>query len=316
MKNINNVGILSFNVQYFKSASVNKIRDELDKIHLKKSVNVICLQENISNVDLKIKGFKKITECKAEPHSSENKKTHLCNSIYIRESIGALILEPLHFAKGEYNVERCAVAAEVSGFVIVNVHLCGGRYEDKEFVKLQNKKVEMMNKIISKYQPDIILGDFNGEPCSQAALEPLKSYKLYKKIKGNDIEIFWKYYSYVHYILRAEGYNPAYTKSQVPRTSIYGTTPDWFYYNHETVSPKGEPVLYHHLNKLSDHLPIEMNFRESDYTTEEKINMLKARRKKLKHEFKNTIVKYKIENLKYGDTILINKLNKLGWKKY
>ncbi len=62
-------------------------------------------------------------------------------------------------------VPRCALLFhEHKGLKIVILHLVGGPYDDLLYETLLNAKEEQLAKVVELWNPDVIVGDFNGAP--------------------------------------------------------------------------------------------------------------------------------------------------------
>lgn len=122
---------------------------------------------------------------------------------------------------------RTAAAVDIgNGIVVVNTHLPGGRFEDRDFRNRVTYKRDMLRDILEAYDfPAVICGDFNGAPDDGDALA---GYNVYRELAtAVDREVFTEYYAGVHTFLRSVGY-----ESIAPRpasTSRFGTCPDWIY---------------------------------------------------------------------------------------
>ena len=113
------------------------------------------------------------------------------------EGVGVYSKFTLHdikvITKKMYNMKnRNSIIVTINGIKIANLHLSGGRYDDKkifilDFNNLLNDKVKLLNDVI-KELPDIILGDFNSVYSSndKKLQEYINGqYKYFKNIKNN-----------------------------------------------------------------------------------------------------------------------------------
>lgn len=130
---------------------------------------------------------------------------------------------------------------------IANVHLCGGRFDEKDVVtrkipvddKLNTMKTETLSKIISgksSAKPDIIIGDFNSD--MYGAIDPATAKnRIYLTNLGfNDNMIqAWNSAPFTfikenHYIL-APYVKTGDSPLQIMKTSAFGPTPDATYFS-------------------------------------------------------------------------------------
>jgi exonuclease III len=206
--------LVSLNVAGYEKGSAKKFKSRFRKVH----PDIICLQEDIEDEDPTPTEKKKTwTITKAETGEDT-----LCNSIY--SSLKMKKHDAMSLAKN-CPVGRSAVMVELSnGIKIVNLHLCGGRFDDSNFQSLQNEKEQELTRILQKWKNiDIILGDFNG------STKVPTSHPIYSKLDTQTAKKqFHKYYSGGHRFLKSKGYVAV--KIEEP-TSVYGTTPDYIYYN-------------------------------------------------------------------------------------
>jgi hypothetical protein len=179
----------------------------------------------------------------------------LANNIYIQEHMlnGHLWenfkITPLD---NECNTNRCASGLEINGFILVNVHLCGGRFDDKKKEQHLRAKQEEIANVLT-WKPDLIIGDFNAEHKV--------TYNL------DQVSDTWKF-SHLP-LLDKNGYLPAYTRQQVGPTSAYGPTVDWMYYDSKKTHPIGEPEMFDTLKegekkRLTDHNGVFMVFQKGE----------------------------------------------------
>lgn len=126
-------------------------------------------------------------------------------------------------------VPRCAAVVNVQGVCIANVHLSGGRFDDAKAAYLLGLKTRQLETVLQR-SPDIVVGDFNGEPVvGRVANAYAKT--LDKLVSEAEFKSF---YTDGHALLRKQGYAPVLPgkgQSEAPVTSMFGTTPDWIYYN-------------------------------------------------------------------------------------
>ena len=82
---------------------------------------------------------------------------------------------------------RCAIVLTIDGLVIVNLHMCGGRYDDPMFQDEKETKKEQILAVIQAIgrNSDLIIGDFNSEADPQLAINSLAEYGLYKSLSAS-----------------------------------------------------------------------------------------------------------------------------------
>lgn len=194
--------IVSVNVAYFKNDDGRIFRNLDDS-----SADLICLQEcDQDTFDEKFFHLDLINF-----HRTDSPR------IYIRRGL-SVVVEVVPSRKS-LDIIR------IAGKVIANIHLTGGRHDDKEFRDLVDFKSEELKFIVSEYHPDIIVGDFNAELNESAALYHLSSYPLYKSLNRKDKFTFCQYY-FINMSWILNEYNQAFREVEFGPTSIYGGTPD------------------------------------------------------------------------------------------
>ena len=155
----------------------------------------------------------------------------MSNSIYVKKEI----YNDIEFNKSvdiTYKDSiRCSSLIKIYGITISNVHLTGGRYDDQKYEKYENAKSIQLDNLVSKFKPDIILGDFNSESVDDEVKKSIKDYKLYKKLEQNQKSKYINYSLSGHNYLLNKKYTKAYEENDVRPTSVYGGVPDWVYYN-------------------------------------------------------------------------------------
>lgn len=245
--------LLTYNVQFYNDASPTKISNALEKI----DADVILTQEDIFQNSMNIKGYKRISQCQAEIFDSFN-GDKLSNSIYLRSTINYKDIPSITFFPQQISdTPRCITLCEIEGMVVANVHLTGGRFEDPQFKNLIDDKVNIMKELITKYKPDIIAGDLNGEPKPSESF--IKHIKERIDVTLENLCEYWCYYACVHSYLVKKGYRPAYTMKEIGATSSrFGTTPDWVY--HRPGLKVTQVKNLQSLGKLSDHTGVLVTF--------------------------------------------------------
>jgi hypothetical protein len=140
---------------------------------------------------------------------------------------------------------RCASGIEVKGKKIYNVHLCGGRYDDKNVFANDSKsiglKISETNKLI-KNNADIILGDFNSTIIPEgydykypiSLLQKNEQNKEFNRVKQEKWSA-WQQGPITNLIVK--GYETTYSNEDTtnlndiePTTNRGNTTVDWIFY--------------------------------------------------------------------------------------
>lgn len=225
--------------------------------------NILCLQEayktdRLDSLQNNIKNkyfYSKSSKC-------NQNKTFILNKNQIKYNY-----ESYKYLKKQ----RCAVISIFDGIKIANVHVLGGRFEDKEYKSLQDAKKNQLEQLVNTYKPDIIVGDFNSGP-DKCNINKLTNYL--EKIITNNINEKNKYtnylYSGVEY-LHAQGYKyagiPNHKTSLRGGNITKGIPIDLFWYNPNTIKVSNYNVIqlqsYKNNNKniyASDHKPIKITF--------------------------------------------------------
>ncbi|CAF4974139.1 unnamed protein product [Rotaria sp. Silwood1] len=228
-----------FNIQFYKTSIATKPIADFILAH---EPDVVCLQENFYFSDWHLmtlaplnldKEYFLANDCKAE-HVTGN--VHLSNTIYVRKKY-------FNFTQALSNVNlritdetpRCSSIIQLFDTKIANVHLSGGRFDDKNFKKLQNHKYLQLKRLIDINDPDIILGDFNNENSEAAMMKQLNNYEFYQNLDTLSKDEFINYYySGSRYLHDQTDYVPAYNETIIGSTSIFGGTPDWVYVRNQT----------------------------------------------------------------------------------
>jgi len=252
------VNVLTLNVQAFESCG-----DECEKIFSKMSSykpDIICTQEDLIDSPFseiaEAYGYKLVDQCEAEWHSG----TKLSNKIYTGKDV-KVTESGSKMLKGGCETPRCAVFAKIGGVVIVNLHMCGGKFDDSLYDKLSDTRSNDIRDIIRTIKPDLIVGDFNSEPTSESSLKTLSRHPMFKGLSHEEKEKFLEYYTSHHQTLEESGYLPAYTVKTVGKTSIFGGTPDLMYYNPDSLNVKTvKNTEYFIENGLSDHNGVVVKF--------------------------------------------------------
>ena len=238
--------ILSLNVEfhtnmYKKFKASPDALSALSKVIKSTDSDVICLQEDVVKDDLtltewlgnKSPKYNLVNQCLSHPVAA-GVGSFLSNSIYALDGLNVDHSMDEGFSKIE-NItsnsladKRCAVFALIEGVLIANVHLTGGRYDDQNYSKLGEIKRDQLQKVLAA-DPDIILGDFNGDLI---LADQLDSYSAYSSLTPSNQDEFRKYWIAGHKLLSDTGY------VRVPfieETSVFGVRSDHIYYKPDRV---------------------------------------------------------------------------------
>lgn len=157
----------------YESCLKNENCDSLFKMFNDASANIdiICIQEDLENNQKSIKGLSNYilaSSCIAEPLN----ETYLVNRIFVNKSISHLIEEVKNLnITTNCRVPRCAVYMKINNVSLVNIHLCGGRFDDPYYNDLQDTRHNQIKSIFDQlgFVPDLIVGDFNTEATMEDA---------------------------------------------------------------------------------------------------------------------------------------------------
>lgn len=248
--------LMTFNVQNYETANVDKIHQFIESI----GADIVCLQEDNSNMIKKhdnLSSYEVKSYCLAE-FEVWKWGGHLTNTILVKKELAPFVESLVQNNKDyiyEYcPKERCAATIKLNnGIVISNLHLCGGRFDDPNYQGLTKEKDYSIRKLINKYHPDIILGDFNGEKNPQMAKNRLITHPIYNKLTNESRkQQFLEYYTSGHKVLENNKYQDTYQGDYDKLiTSKFGGLPDWIYINPNKVSFKN--TVIHNTLHLSDH---------------------------------------------------------------
>lgn len=139
---------------------------------------------------------------------------------------------------------------------IANVHLCGGRFDERTHclneTTLKDAKLDLLSKIVGS--ADIVLGDFNSDFL--AFTQNSTSKLQFLKGLGCSEKNAQAWHDAPYKLMQREGYRP------VPMdgpTSMYKTLPDGIWFS-DDVHLKGKVVLDALTKKASDHNGIMASF--------------------------------------------------------
>ena len=127
---------------------------------------------------------------------------------------------------------RCAASVRFRGLVVSCVHLCGGRFDDRDYARLLDAKYDALRRLVEGVRPDVIVGDFNAERSDARMRRSLQGYPWYRSLAASERARFRRYYRACHRYLEEIGeYEPAYDDADPAfRTSeLSGGVPDWVY---------------------------------------------------------------------------------------
>jgi len=234
----NEIVLLTLNVQAYLEGSRFAIQEAIEQTN----ANIICIQEDVEHSSMFLEDdTMNVFRCVTGEHI--DKDIQLANTIYT--SLPVQHSETLNLTGCP--VGRCAVMIEIQYPIplrIVNVHLCGGRYDDRRFRQLIHVKEQQLKQVVGKWHPDVIVGDFNGQ------LEPknLDTHPVYRQLTlESDKLLYVTYHTSGHDYLKSQDYKPV---SNQEKTSRFGGTPDWIYIRKNINISKAEIVPFLH---LTDH---------------------------------------------------------------
>lgn len=256
LPHVNHLSILTFNIQAYITCDKNNNCEEMYDVLNETHADIICLQENIVNhIRPTFGSYHLVSYCETE--------RYLVNSIYVHRSL----LRYIH-GVNQYNITcscptpRCATVIKIGHISIANIHLCGGRFDDKDYTKLTIIKADEVHQLIKKIKPDVIVGDFNAEATMEDSVTQLKNYPLYQQLSTTEKKEFIRYYTSHQIELSTYNYHPAYNRGQIGATSIYGGTPDWMYYNPIKLNPDASQLI--DMLDYSDHNAVFVQFSLTD----------------------------------------------------
>jgi len=216
------LSLLTLNVEAYEDGSRDEIKDRIHEI----GADVICVQEDVFKKSMKFRQKQEIISCQTGEKIDGKQNTWLANSIY---SFVPLVNAKTLDIQESSPVGRCAVMVQVAnGVTIANVHLSGGRFDDIHFRHLIHTKTMQLRTVVEKWHPDIICGDFNGEPN----IRSLRTHPVFKTLSTTDKLLYAKYHTDGHHYLKKEGYVSV---NMEKSTSRFGGTPDHIYFNPNAV---------------------------------------------------------------------------------
>lgn len=244
-----------FNVQAYESASKQQVGQFVAK---KMDVDILCVQEDRLSAG-HFPGYTRVSVCRAESAPWLSPKEYLANSIYVKAALASEVRD-----RGALSLPgepaRCATAIKLAdGLILANVHLSGGRYDDPEFSSLLTIRADQLRAVITKFSPDIIVGDFNGEPSKASAKAILANYPLYGALSASDKNLFLEYYLSGHQYLKSQGYRLV--TARTGTTSAFGGKPDHVYVR-TSIRAVGAPKVVNAIKAgVSDHNAITLKLR-------------------------------------------------------
>ena len=162
--------LLTLNIQGLTSAKegVGSIQGVL---HSPPIADVVAIQEDTSSRHAPLsREHRQVARCQAEPLRG----AYLLNTLWVHRDLetGARALPSLQMQQN-CPVPRCASVIRLAdGLRIANVHLCGGRFDDRKFRELVDVKRRQMKQllgqglrtpchpVLDEVRPDVVMGDF------------------------------------------------------------------------------------------------------------------------------------------------------------
>jgi hypothetical protein len=180
---------------------------------------VICIQEDRASNDWRqLRDYTALNQCCTNEA--------LCNTILVHNSIAAYSRVGLMVKMNACTTQRCFCGAHLFGdFQLFNVHMCGGRFDDKDHAANARAKESEAAQML-QYAPDLIVGDFNAEPTEARARQTLARHPTYSKLNSSQKNSYLDYYLSGHKHMQSRGYQPHFPNKS---TSEYGGTPDGAY---------------------------------------------------------------------------------------
>lgn len=252
--------IMSVNIQSYDTCKIDDICGNLFGIINFSGADIICLQEDLENNQESIKGLYNyilVSSC----HAEQIYDTYLVNRIFVHKSIINLVEEIKNLdISNNCKVPRCAVYIKVNNMSLVNLHLCGGRFDDVYYRDLHNTRYDQIQSIFKHlgFIPDLIVGDFNIEATIDEAKKTLQSYPFYTKLSPYEKQRYIQYATSHHALLNHHGYQSAYTQHDIGPTSKFGGTPDLAYYQPNRLMPISFNKIY--LLEYTDHNGVIITF--------------------------------------------------------
>jgi endonuclease/exonuclease/phosphatase family metal-dependent hydrolase len=217
--------VATINVQMMNHGGPRRVgRRVYNRLH---RAHVICVQEDLVEPGLTIPHFDLAVRCVGEPIGDRG---FLCNSIFVKRGLVVkdTAVVTLPSAEGRF-VPRCALLCTVKGVRIANLHLTGGRYDDRQAhvaPDIKDLQVHRVLQLDPRRAPDIVVGDLNGQP----GLLPPSAVAYQATLPSMAAKSFPAFFSGGHATLRNAGYQPVLSRTSEPHvTSVFGTSPDWIY---------------------------------------------------------------------------------------
>lgn len=275
--------LLCWNVQGYNAATAESVA----RFIAAQNADIVCLQEDIADVDIELERYITVAACRGEPvpaswvrrartgslesddnddddadddDDDDDDDSFLANTIIVKTELQKIAIGDNVGIGEACTTERCAAVLHLRGLVIANVHLCGGRSDDKDFRSLANEKANEIAKVVERFAPHLIVGDFNGERNRIEAETTLRDYPAYRDLSVVEREQFMTYYLSAHRWLTAHGYEPAFTEAAVRPTSAFGGVPDWVYVRRDSGIVVQSVRRIDAIPELSDHNALLVNF--------------------------------------------------------
>lgn len=210
--------VMSFNIQAFITS---KQRQSVAQFIQNTNADVVCIQEDTA--DNKWPELSDRYYVAAQCTTAEN----LSNTILVQTKHKITDARSYDITRS-CRTSRCGCSVNFYGHVITNVHLCGGRFDDRYYMTMTQSKAEELDFMVVAVNPDIVVGDFNAEHTPELAVRTLAKHPVYKNLSMADQATYLRYYISGHDYLKSHGYVPVIANENVS-TSTYGGRPDWIY---------------------------------------------------------------------------------------
>jgi exonuclease III len=149
--------LMTFNIQFY---STSKTTGPIANFILSHKPDVVCLQENYPVSYWNTTKSTPLNLQKDYFLASDCQAGYLSNTIYVRNKYFNFtrVLSDVNLTIAK-ETSRCSAVIQLYDTKIANLHLCGGRFDDKNFEEFLNQKRLQLERLINTHHPDIILGN-------------------------------------------------------------------------------------------------------------------------------------------------------------
>jgi len=204
-------------------------------------------------------GYRQVAQCLGQNYKGRK----ICNTIYVRDDLLKTVynLQPDLDITCSCLTKRCATSISIKGIKLVNLHLCGGRFDYNKYQEQLDTKKCQIQRSIDSLQPDLIVGDFN----SEAEFEQLEAYDFYQELNPTQQQTFMQYLTSHYQPLSGNNFQTAYRRDQVGSTTSFGNTVDWIYYKPNRLVPIAVQIFETISKQMSDHNGVLVAFKKSPH---------------------------------------------------